>query len=274
MDINTVNPFVRVAMHSVLETGISRRAILDYELIFVESGTLHLMYNNKEYFFGAGALLLLCPGVPHTFLIERDCPVSQPHIHFDMEYDRNSKDMYTCYKDLPAYSNTDKRLLRRNIFPEQASPEITVENKKAFLETFYKLIDSFGENALNTKALCLMLIQTVIEDNFKANFSLNKEKPLTAKELKGYIDANCDKYLTLDILENQFHYSRFYLEKEFKAMHNCSIMKYYNEKRLLKAKELLREMTVTQTANALGYSSIYAFSRAYKNKFGVSPSIN
>ena len=36
-------------------------------------------------------------------------------------------------------------------------------------------------------------------------------------------------------------------------------------------KELLRTKSVTEVAYTLGYSSIYSFSRAYKNKFGYSP---
>lgn len=273
MDINLLNPYVRRAMHSVIESGISRRSILDYELIYVESGVLHLIYDETEYFFEPGSLLLLRPGVPHSFIVERENPVSQPHIHFDMEYDRYSKEVYVCYKNADTYSEKDKRMLRQNAFEEgRHSPLITVNKKEEFLGVFYKLIDTYGENVLLTKSLCISLMQYIIEDNFKLYVENTREKVLVAKELKEYIDANCERALSLDILENQFHYSKFYLEKEFKAKYNCSIMKYYNDKRLLKAKEFLKELSVTETAQALNFSSIYSFSRAYKNKFGISPS--
>jgi AraC-like DNA-binding protein len=38
------------------------------------------------------------------------------------------------------------------------------------------------------------------------------------------------------------------------------------------AKELLRDVSVTEISEKLGFSSIYAFSRAFSNFFGQSPS--
>lgn len=51
-----------------------------------------------------------------------------------------------------------------------------------------------------------------------------------------------------------------------------SLRSYFVRLRMEKAAELLRSgQTVTETAAALGYSSIHPFSRAYKTHFGVSP---
>ena len=50
------------------------------------------------------------------------------------------------------------------------------------------------------------------------------------------------------------------------------IIKYYNAKRLEYAKEMLREgAAVTRVANELNFSSIYSFSRFFKNAAGSSP---
>ncbi len=273
MDINIINPYVRRAMRSVLESSISRRCILDFELIYVEDGVLRFIYLNKEYSFEKGSFLLIRPGVPHSFVIDRENPVNQPHLHFDLQYDRFSKDVYICYKDMADYTDKDRRMLRGNpLDMGEHTPCINIRNKEEFLKVFYSLIDTFGDSPLQTKALCARLLQWIIEDNFSDTvYDINKKTSI-AKELKEYIDANCTQYLTLDILENQFHYSKFYLEKEFKALSGHSVMKYYSDKRLGKAKELLKDMSVTETAQALNFSSIYSFSRAYKNKFGVSPS--
>ena len=73
-------------------------------------------------------------------------------------------------------------------------------------------------------------------------------------------------------LEKRFSYSRFHLECLFREKYGVGIIAYRNEERLARAKELLATKTVTDVAYTLGYSSIYSFSRAYKNKFGCSPS--
>ena len=44
ISVNNINPFIRVAMHSVLpkESFIKKRVIFDYELIYIEEGSLVL----------------------------------------------------------------------------------------------------------------------------------------------------------------------------------------------------------------------------------------
>ena len=72
----------------------------------------------------------------------------------------------------------------------------------------------------------------------------------------------------LESLEKQFFYNRFYLEKQFMKLYGMPVISYRNALRTKRAKELLKEHSVTETAALLGYSSVYAFSRAFKNSCG------
>jgi AraC-like DNA-binding protein len=49
-------------------------------------------------------------------------------------------------------------------------------------------------------------------------------------------------------------------------------MAYKNEIRLQRAKTMLKFNTVSFVSEKLGFSSIYVFSRAFKNRFGIAPS--
>ena len=49
------------------------------------------------------------------------------------------------------------------------------------------------------------------------------------------------------------------------------IIAYRNQKRLEYAKELLRDNSVGEVAEQLGYKSIFSFSRAFKLHFGTAP---
>ena len=51
------------------------------------------------------------------------------------------------------------------------------------------------------------------------------------------------------------------------------MVEYYGNKRMEKAKELIKEgkLTVNQIASALNYSSIYSFSKSFKQKYGFAP---
>jgi AraC-like DNA-binding protein len=68
-------------------------------------------------------------------------------------------------------------------------------------------------------------------------------------------------------------YSYNYLSSVFKETTGVTLSHYYHERRLEAAALLLREgFSVTRTSALLGYSSIYAFSNAYKKRYGISPS--
>lgn len=87
-----------------------------------------------------------------------------------------------------------------------------------------------------------------------------------------YIDANCATITYLTDVAEHFHYDYSYISKLFKSQLKVSMHTYLQNAKLNKARMLLMEnMSVTDVASALNYSSIHNFSRAYKNKFGNSP---
>lgn len=59
----------------------------------------------------------------------------------------------------------------------------------------------------------------------------------------------------------------------FRRYNKMGVMEYYQRLRIEEARRLLREgrLNVTQTAEALGYSSIHAFSRQFKRLMGITP---
>lgn len=56
-------------------------------------------------------------------------------------------------------------------------------------------------------------------------------------------------------------------------MTGITISDYYNERRFESARLMIREnrLKVSEISNLLGYNSVYAFSKAFKDKFGTSP---
>ena len=92
-----------------------------------------------------------------------------------------------------------------------------------------------------------------------------------ALQIKDYIDAGQGINSSLDDFEKQFSYSKFYLEREFKKLHGISLIAYRNNKKMELAAKLLKNENVTTVVEKLHFSSIYAFSRAFKKHFGLSP---
>ena len=69
------------------------------------------------------------------------------------------------------------------------------------------------------------------------------------------------------------NYNYSYLSNLFKKTTGDTLLSYYHKKRLDVARQLIAEgtMKMTEIAETLNYSSLYSFSRAFKESFGISP---
>ena len=128
-------------------------------------------------------------------------------------------------------------------------------------------------SSLTQKGLLIRLIDMLIEDNFPETFVDNTEFIYSIEEqVKDYLDANQGLTSNLDDIAKHFNYSKCHLEHRFKDRYGISLIAYRNNKRMQSAKIMLQSRSVSDVSNKLGFSSIYVFSRAFKNHFGVSPS--
>ena len=196
--INNLSPFIRVATESH-ETSlkIKPRCILDYELLSLEDGELDIVYDGEKYRAKKGDILLFCPGVVHSiYLAEGFESVSQPHIHFDLFYESNSKDVYVCFKSREELTKRDVELMRKDILDEgknRRSPFITVSDKDRFDRYFHDTITAFTYkppmHEVVLKSKMLMLLSMIIPGNFPDFLRKNeRQSQLDVIRMKNYID--------------------------------------------------------------------------------------
>jgi len=88
-----------------------------------------------------------------------------------------------------------------------------------------------------------------------------------------YIQKNYQNPISVQALADLLGISQPYLFRIFKQATGKSPKQYLNDYRLLQAKKLLSEtsMTVTEIANSVGYSDIMTFSRFFSAKEACSP---
>ncbi|MBE7043738.1 MAG: helix-turn-helix transcriptional regulator [Ruminococcaceae bacterium] len=89
-----------------------------------------------------------------------------------------------------------------------------------------------------------------------------------------YILAHYCENITNDVLAKEVGCSTVYFRKLFAEIYGVSPGAFIHGKRIEKAKEMLRSDygSITNVAQALGYSSIYDFSRSFKTHTGFLPS--
>lgn len=91
--------------------------------------------------------------------------------------------------------------------------------------------------------------------------------------LMNYMDTHIYTMTGLDELARATNYNYSYLSSLFKKTTSGTLADYYRNRRLETARLLIleNEMKISQIAELLNYSSIYTFSRAFKDHYGLSP---
>jgi two-component system response regulator YesN len=76
------------------------------------------------------------------------------------------------------------------------------------------------------------------------------------------------------MFSEQFYFSKEYLTRQFKARYHCGIYEYVLQKRMERARELLRDpdIRIQDVARRVGYADNNYFSKAFRSYYGISPS--
>lgn len=146
------------------------------------------------------------------------------------------------------------------------------------------LTKPFSSDELVLRIQKLLEIRQLVQQQFANQESLettNNIEPAYQSEnqfiinVRNYILENIeDEKLTVESLAQAFTMSRMQFYRKIKALTNQSASEFIRSVRLNKAAELIKtkELTLSEIAYATGFSSPSAFSKAFKKKFGQSPS--
>ena len=91
--------------------------------------------------------------------------------------------------------------------------------------------------------------------------------------VRHYIDTHYKEPLTLDTLSSVAHINKYYLAHTFKEEYGLSPIRYMISRRIDESRFLLREtdMSMSQIARVLGFSSASYFSQSFRRAEGMTP---
>lgn len=91
--------------------------------------------------------------------------------------------------------------------------------------------------------------------------------------IKRYIDLHFKEPLTLEQLSEEAHMNKYYLSHAFKREYGVSPINYLISRRIDESKYLLAEtdLSMSQIAQLLGFSSLSYFSQVFRKAHGSSP---
>lgn len=146
---------------------------------------------------------------------------------------------------------------------------IPLKNSDSYLKDFEKMKNLF---LFNNKSLKAMSIFYDILSRLE-NEALDEKNLL--KTAADYIEKHLsDTTLNNTVLANEMRISEVYFRRLFKKSFGVTPKQFILEIRIKKAKQLLgsNEKNITEISELCGFSSVYHFCRAFKEKTGLTPS--
>ncbi len=221
-----------------------------YEILYVYNNTRNLVVGEREYTLDKNTVAIIPPFIPHLTLSGGVLPQERLAINFYESYIHDVR--IALGEDILNCAGTPCTVIDISSFTEKFSL-VTIELQNSDSEIERKLI------------LCKLL-------HLLSNNSPARMKNEDAGEIIKFVEANFGEKITLDILAEKFHLSKFTVSRYFSRYTGMSLPKYLNSIRIINAKKYLKEgMRVTETAFHCGFESTANFDRVFLAQVGMSP---
>lgn len=257
-------PLVQVGWHQTQKGYGYGPLIRDHWLLhFVKKGTGIVQVEDMEYEVGKSQIFAIRPHQITYYESSEENPWEYYWIGFDGKWAEQ------VMKDIG--------------FIQENSIVVQIQNPDVVFEIFLKMRERMrsyireGSSALGLCGCVYEIFQVLSEENTcvisegvrKENLLQNKY----ADMLISIIDNSFSEKISIQALADRLHLNRSYMSELFTKSTGISIQSYIIDKRLQWAAVMLQkpERTIQSIAIACGYSDSLYFSRAFRQKFGISP---
>lgn len=240
------------------------------KIIFFIAGDVTYLIEGKSYQLIAGDLLFI-----------NDADIHKPVINSSISYERIILWLHNDFFSNVLFNTTllakafdlattqNFHLLRLSPTNQNKIHALLLRLAKASANT------DFADDIL-AHALCLeyLVYLNRLQSEFIEQHPLTYSMPYDQQieTLLKYIQENLANDISIKTLTQKFFLSRSYLMHKFKTEVGCTIHTYIQEKRLLKALQLLKAGTpIIEIAPNCGFADYSTFLRAFKRKFSLSP---
>ena len=235
-----------------------------FELTSVVSGEGEIYGGDTKVSVKKGDIFLSFPCEAHAIISSQSDPLTFDHFAFsvtDSEYKERLERL------MASYVNPEKRAFRNYLIKEMLSGCVTeiaagAEFRSDYLEAAFSIV--------------LLELLKIFEVKREAGFisdeiAQNPEK--LCENIKHYIDTHLFSIGGLKEISDLCGYNYSYLSFLFRKVTGLTLSDYYKARRFESAKLMISEnkLRISEISNLLGYNSVYAFSKAFKDEFGVSP---
>lgn len=132
---------------------------------------------------------------------------------------------------------------------------------------------AFGKEIGAASLLTGLLLLELMQQEGRSGGRPVATRPSIIEQINRYIWEHFDKDMKISHLAEKFPYSESHLRLLFRTRMGMSLGTYIQKVKMNRARSLLvnSSLNVSQVAQACGFDSLYAFSRAFKKSNAVSP---
>ena len=238
-----------------------------HKIILFLSGKADYIIEGKTYpltprdilFVSAGEIHrpVPAPGIPYERIVIYTAP------GFLHQYTRHEEDLGACFAEARAHSSV------MHLPPGKSHDLLFHMEKLAATASQQGFANELYTEMLFVEFMILLnraLLDHEIDELHPAVYD-KKILPLLT-----YINENLLEDLSIDSLAAQFFLSKYHMMRKFKAETGCSIHQYITNKRLLRARSMLKsDLPLTKICFDCGFRDYSTFSRSFRELFHQTP---
>ena len=232
-----------------------------YLLHYIQSGEGTVRSGSRRYRAAAGSAFLYAPD---EFM--------------DYEADRNHPWLYIW----TGFSGTAASELVESIGVHPGRPTITLSSPNNVAELITSLKNSLRESATSSGARSAGWLHLLLAELAGARADATGNPTASrvgtdslVRQARLFIESNFQRSIGVADVVNYIGLDRSYLGKRFKEETGRTMQDYLTNRRMLRARELVRQtrISVASIASSVGYRSYEVFERTYRATFGEAPRV-
>lgn len=228
------------------------------ELFYVIEGNGQFLIENKTYPVSGNDLVIINPNVLHTELSLNASPLRYIVLGVEgLELKDNSSE----------YENSNFRIINLNNIKDNIL--LYLQNMLHEMEA-----QSPGHEIICQDLMEILIVLLGRQTNFSTTFTpVNKKTSRLCGSTKRYIDNHYKETITLEVLAEQNHVSKYYLVHAFTQEFGISPINYLISRRIREAEHLLAntDLSLSTISSTAGFSSASYFAQIFKRQKGVTP---
>jgi AraC-like DNA-binding protein len=258
---------------------LRQRCLLDFLLVYIQEGSGRFEIDGTEYEARTNDLFWIPPDTLHEM---QGFPPSMvcTYAHFDLIY-RPSVSHWEF--SIPG-GMTELEELRELMHPPVPAPlsglkgKLGVTNASRVGDVLHTISAEAARSTpyaqLRMSAAILDIVGMILEGLYLQPSDAVARHRIGLEKAGEYLRENCNQHIYMDELAEKMGVSNCYFRRLFKQNFGVSPHEYLLNARLTRAKDLMihTDMTLSEIALEVGFSSVHSLSRAFRQGEKMTPS--